>query len=184
MITDLGETFSVQKYSIYFFSVISNDMISIWYTYTQGIHNFFSWKKVSLYRVTKVIKIGSWKLNAVNFLLQWSPKLKMFIRVLSHYGLKYIILVMQDKRKFYRRIEMKQFLRLLTTNTKWDIWADWDKPPEIRPPSGTWVATPNPPSLTGAEFSLLASNTQWGLRSLWMISLVWQYLNASKICLR
>lgn len=183
MITDLGETFSVQKYSIYFFQLL----VMIWYQLDTHTHKayiiFFPKKKVLLYRVTKVIKIGSWKLNAVNFLLSVISKIENVYQ--GHKSLWTLIYnLSQDKRKFHMRIEMKQFLRLLTTNTEWDIWADWDKPPEIRPPSGTWVATPNPPSLTGAEFSLLASNTQWGLRSLWMMSLVWQYLNASKICLR
>lgn len=35
-------------------------------------------------------------------------------------------------------------------------------PPATRPDSPSWMATPNPPSLTGAEFSLEASRTQWG----------------------
>lgn len=159
-------------------------MISIWYTYTQGIHNFFSFKikKVLLYRVTETIIIGLWKLNAIIFFFTGLQTWKF------NQGLKsiwsWVNLVRQDRRKFHRQIEMKQILRLSTTETKWVIQADWDKPPEIRPPSGTWVATPNPPSLTGAEFSLLASNTQWGLRSLWMMSLAWQYLKASRICLR
>lgn len=43
---------------------------------------------------------------------------------------------------------------------------------------GSWIATPNPPSFTGALFSLLASNTQCGLMSRWMMSLSWQYFSA------
>ena len=34
------------------------------------------------------------------------------------------------------------------------------------------------PSLTGALFSLLASKTQWGFISRWMMSLSWQYFRA------
>lgn len=33
-------------------------------------------------------------------------------------------------------------------------------PPATSPDSPSWIATPNPPSFTGAEFSLDASNTQ------------------------
>lgn len=35
-------------------------------------------------------------------------------------------------------------------------------PPATSPDSPSWMATPNPPSFTGAEFSLEASSTQWG----------------------
>lgn len=35
-------------------------------------------------------------------------------------------------------------------------------PPATKPDSPSWMATPNPPSLTGAEFSFEASSTQWG----------------------
>ena len=35
-------------------------------------------------------------------------------------------------------------------------------PPATSPDSPSWMATPNPPSFTGAEFSLDASSTQWG----------------------
>lgn len=38
-------------------------------------------------------------------------------------------------------------------------------PPDSSPDSGSCIATPKPPSLTGAEFSLDANNTQCGLRS-------------------
>jgi hypothetical protein len=55
-------------------------------------------------------------------------------------------------------------------------------PPLIFPDSGSWIATPNPPSLTGAEFSLHANRTQCGFMSRWMISFSWQYRRASNIC--
>ena len=35
-------------------------------------------------------------------------------------------------------------------------------PPATSPDSPSWMATPNPPNFTGAEFSLDASSTQWG----------------------
>lgn len=35
-----------------------------------------------------------------------------------------------------------------------------DLPPATSPDSPSWMATPNPPSFTGAEFSLDASRTQ------------------------
>lgn len=35
-------------------------------------------------------------------------------------------------------------------------------PPATKPDSPSCMATPNPPSLTGAEFSFEANNTQWG----------------------
>lgn len=35
-------------------------------------------------------------------------------------------------------------------------------PPATSPDSPNWIATPKPPSLTGAEFSFEASRTQWG----------------------
>lgn len=169
--------------SIYFFQLL----VIIWYQFDTHTHKayiiFFSFKmkKVLLYRVTRDHNNWIMKIECYYFFSSLVSKIK-------YQGLKslwsWVNLVRQDRRKFHRQIEMKQILRLLTTETKWVIQADWDKPPEIRPPSGTWVATPNPPSLTGAEFSLLASNTQWGLRSLWMMSLAWQYLKASRICLR
>ena len=43
-------------------------------------------------------------------------------------------------------------------------------PPESFPPSLSCIATPKPPSLTGAELSLLASSTQCGFMSRWMMS--------------
>ena len=35
-------------------------------------------------------------------------------------------------------------------------------PPATSPDSPNWIATPKPPSLTGAEFSFEARRTQWG----------------------
>lgn len=48
-------------------------------------------------------------------------------------------------------------------------------PPATKPDSPSWMATPNPPSLTGAEFSFEANNTQWGCRGSNQISsLEWE----------
>ena len=42
------------------------------------------------------------------------------------------------------------------------VWCRVTVPPATSPDSPSWMATPNPPSFTGAEFSLDASSTQWG----------------------
>lgn len=47
-------------------------------------------------------------------------------------------------------------------------------PPFIICPSCSWIATPKPPILTGAEFSFVARRTQCGLISRWIMSFSWQ----------
>ena len=92
-----------------------------------------------------------------------------------------------EYRKSCEIIKVKQIYYIIEwINIQAWLWSlrEDHKPPDIRPVSGTWVATPNPPSLTGAEFSLLASSTQWGFRSRWIMLLAWQYLIASRICLK
>lgn len=41
-------------------------------------------------------------------------------------------------------------------------------------PFGNWMAAPNPPSLTGAELSIVASSAHAGRTSRWMMSFSWQ----------
>jgi len=48
--------------------------------------------------------------------------------------------------------------------------------------SGRRTASPKLISFTGAEFSLLASRMDCGLRLRWTMLLLWQYRTASAIC--
>lgn len=50
-------------------------------------------------------------------------------------------------------------------NVRWHAWVSSAlSPPATRPDSPSWMATPKPPSLTGAEFSFEAKSTQWGCK--------------------
>lgn len=44
------------------------------------------------------------------------------------------------------------------------VYSGMAVPPATKPDSPSCIATPNPPSLTGAEFSFEANSTQWGCR--------------------